>query len=57
MRAGEEGRVGGLGEEGILVDVHVLGTEIFAANLVSNALAGISWGIRVGNRFKGFVFW
>ena len=27
MQAGEEGRVGGLGEEGILVYVHVLGTE------------------------------
>ena len=28
MRAGDEGRVGGLGKEGILVDEHVLGTEI-----------------------------
>ena len=49
MRAGDEGRVGGLGEEGILVDVHVLGTEILdqsKLNYHSSRSEGTRFGVK-----------
>ena len=54
MRAGDEGRVGGLGEEGILVDVHVLGTEIVdqsKLNYHSSRSQGTRFGVKASTKF------
>ena len=54
MQAGEEGRVVGLGEEGILVDVHVLGTEILdqsKLNYHSSRSEGTRFGVKASTKF------
>ena len=54
MRAGDEGRVGGLGEERILVDVRVLGTEILDQSRIdyhSSRSEGTRFGVKASTKF------
>ena len=54
MRAGDKGRVGGLGEEGILIDIHVLGTEILDQSRIdyhSSRSEGTRFKLKASTKF------
>ena len=50
----DEGRVGGLGKEGILVNLHVLGTEILDQSRIdyhSSRSEGTRFGVKASTKF------